>query len=336
MHACLSPSLMNNNIGCELPNPNEPPLDTFESPKSSEPLLPPMHFNSAYTFVKDSCGHVHGLGMHNRTPHAGDNSNKDNLLLDLNVTLDKGEMEEHSDKELENLMASFQQLQENGMDQSQGSWLGVHGKIGILNVYVPQAGHLKEILWTSIYSLLALVNVTWLIFRDFIVARFQEERIGCCFKAGEANVLNNFISRRSLFYFPLCGRKFTRFVRDGSKASKLDRILVDRNFFDIWKDASVFVLHRSYLDHCLIFLKVGLFNFRPKPFKVLDKWLNMASFCDLVSKSWTAPFAHALVPPDITLKIKLKPTWLIIKNWVADQLKAKNRRKEEIYNNHLD
>ncbi|GKB00833.1 hypothetical protein Tco_0828877 [Tanacetum coccineum] len=305
-----------------------------------------MHFNSAHSFVKDSCGHVHGLGMHNQTPHVGDNSIKDNLLPDLNVTLDKGEMEEHSDKELENLMASFQQHHENGMDQSQGisknkrvksknkklnivgksssqpflsqpvnngaleisdflrqiefelgysfsqglslncnglgclvkhdwvkdlpgSWLGVHGKIGILNVYGPQSGHLKEILWTSIYSLLALVNVTWLIFRDFIV-----------------------------------GRKFTRFVRDGSKANKLDRILVDRNFFDIWKDASVF--------------------------------LNMASFRDLVSKSWAAPFAHALVPPDITLKIKLKPTWLIIKNWVADQLKAKNRRKEEIHNNLLD
>ncbi|GJW74500.1 putative RNA-directed DNA polymerase, eukaryota, reverse transcriptase zinc-binding domain protein [Tanacetum coccineum] len=139
------------------------------------------------------------------------------------------------------------------------------------------------------------------------MARFQEERIGCRFKAGEANVLNNFISRRSLFDFPFCGRKFTRFVHDGSKASKLVRILVDQNFFDIWKDASVFVLHRSYLDHCLIFLK-----------------------------SWTAPFAHALVPLDITLKIKLKPTWLIIKNWVADQLKAKNKRKEEIHNNHLD
>ncbi|GJY75453.1 putative RNA-directed DNA polymerase, eukaryota, reverse transcriptase zinc-binding domain protein [Tanacetum coccineum] len=308
MHACLSPSLMNNNIGCEPPNPNEPLLDTFESPKSSEPPPPPMHFNLAHSFVKDSCGHVHGLGMHNRTPHVGDNSNKDNLLPDLNVTLDKGEMEEHSDKELENLMASFQQLQENGMDQSQGisknkrvksknkkfnivgksssqpflsqpinngaskisnflrqigfelgysfsqgfslnfnglgclvkhdwvkdllgSWLGVHGKISILNVYGPQAGHLKEILWTSIYSLLALVNVTWLIFRDFIVARFQEESIGYRFKAGEANVLNNFISRRSLFDFPLCGSKFTRVNQlDTTKREEwvMDLIQLDR------------------------------------------------------------------------------------------------------------
>ncbi|GKF51708.1 RNA-directed DNA polymerase, eukaryota, partial [Tanacetum coccineum] len=56
-----------------------------------------------------------------------------------------------------------------------GSWSGMQGKVGILNVYAPQDSHLKEELWSSIELLLSNINASWIVFGDFNVVRFQEE-----------------------------------------------------------------------------------------------------------------------------------------------------------------
>ncbi|GKC09663.1 RNA-directed DNA polymerase, eukaryota [Tanacetum coccineum] len=127
---------------------------------------------------------------------------------------------------------------------------GVSNKINLINVYAPQASSQKESLWLSIKALISSHNVTWIIFGDFNVVRYQEERFGSRFNSGEADTFSDFIARLGLFDFPLCGRRFTRFDRDGNKASKLDRFLVSHCFFDNWMDASVSVLTRSYSDHC--------------------------------------------------------------------------------------
>ncbi|GJY01444.1 RNA-directed DNA polymerase, eukaryota [Tanacetum coccineum] len=91
-----------------------------------------------------------------------------------------------------------------------GTWVEMQGKVGIMNVYAPQDRHLKEALWSSIESILGSVNITWIVFGDFNVVRSQEERSGCRFNPGEANIFNDFIYRCRLFDFLLGGRKFTR------------------------------------------------------------------------------------------------------------------------------
>ncbi|GKA81793.1 RNA-directed DNA polymerase, eukaryota [Tanacetum coccineum] len=83
-----------------------------------------------------------------------------------------------------------------------GSWSGMQGKVGILNVYAPQDSHLKEELWSSIELLLSNINASWIVFGDFNVVRFQEERNGSRFNSSEANSFNDFISRCGLFDFP--------------------------------------------------------------------------------------------------------------------------------------
>ncbi|GKA90114.1 hypothetical protein Tco_0811926, partial [Tanacetum coccineum] len=80
-----------------------------------------------------------------------------------------------------------------------GSWVGVLNKIGLLNVYAPQLSSSKE-------------------------ALNRDEWNGFQFHVREASSFNDFISRNGLFDFPLCGRRFTRFDKDGRKASKLDRL----------------------------------------------------------------------------------------------------------------
>nr|GEV71960.1 nucleotide-binding alpha-beta plait domain-containing protein [Tanacetum cinerariifolium] len=91
---------------------------------------------------------------------------------------------------------------------------------------------------------------------DLNVVRYQEERSVCRFNRGEADAFYDFIARTCLFDFPLCGRRFTRFDRDGIKASKLDMFLVSHSFFDLRMDAFVSVLTRSYSDHCPIMIKL--------------------------------------------------------------------------------
>ncbi|GKD75383.1 putative RNA-directed DNA polymerase, partial [Tanacetum coccineum] len=214
-----------------------------------------------------------------------------------------------------------------------GSWAGIHGKIGFLNVYAPQAGPLKEALRSSLESLLAAFNLTWIIFGDFNVVRLPDERLGSRLNIGEANVFNDFIYRCGLFDFPLGGRKFTRFDREGSKASKLDRFLVNQHFFDHWNDASVTVLPRLLSDHSPILLKVGSPNFGPKPFKVFDKWLKVDEFHNLVASSWNN--AYTSRPPDTLLKNKLRSLRLDIKKWVVERSESDNRHRESLNMNLL-
>ncbi|GJZ61348.1 nucleotide-binding alpha-beta plait domain-containing protein [Tanacetum coccineum] len=101
-----------------------------------------------------------------------------------------------------------------------GSWVGVTNKIGLLIIYAPQPGPLKESLWLSLESLMNSTNVTWVVFGDFNVVRMRDERSGCRFDDGEAGTFNDFISQTGLFDFPLCGRRFTRFEKDAQNNAK--------------------------------------------------------------------------------------------------------------------
>ncbi|GKC46245.1 RNA-directed DNA polymerase, eukaryota [Tanacetum coccineum] len=154
------------------------------------------------------------------------------------------------------------------------SWVGISVKVGFINVYAPQDSILKNNLWADIENLVNSVNVVWIIFGDFNVVRCAEERAGSLFDLGEANSFNDFISRVGLVDIPLNYRSFTRFDRDGKKASKLDRYLVSNSFFNSWKDVSVSVLCCSFSDRWPILLKVGLLDFGPRPFKVFEKWVG--------------------------------------------------------------
>ncbi|GJU43775.1 cytochrome P450 [Tanacetum coccineum] len=111
--------------------------------------------------------------------------------------------------------------------------------------------------------------------------------------------------------FHLGGRRFTRFDKDGRKASKLDRFLVSSNFFDVWNDASVSVLCRSFSDHCPLLIKAGAMNSGLKPFKVFNKLLIVPEYRELVASIWVEP--SPAITPDIGIKNKLKKLRMAIK-----------------------
>ncbi|GJU68923.1 putative RNA-directed DNA polymerase [Tanacetum coccineum] len=209
-----------------------------------------------------------------------------------------------------------------------GTWMGINVKVGLLNIYAPQSPSLKDQLWSDMENLINAIDAVWIIFGDFNVVRCYDERFGCLFDISEANSFNDFISRVGLFVFPLGGRRFTRFDKNGSKASKLDRFLVSGNFLDYWTDASVSLLSRSISDHCPLLLKVGSPSFGPKPYRIFDKWIGNEEFKGVITNSWAS--SQPPLSADLVLKNKLKKLRLDIKTWTTNQMLSQNKVKEDL------
>nr|GEU98703.1 hypothetical protein [Tanacetum cinerariifolium] len=147
------------------------------------------------------------------------------------------------------------------------------------------------------------LNAIWIHFGDFNVVKSQDKCLGSSFDVIEANSFNDFIARVGLFDFPLGGRRFTSFDKNGKSANKLDRSMVSNNFFDFWTDVDVSVLCRSLFDHCHIALKAS----------------HGSTFTT-----------------DLALKNKLKPLRQEIKAWTSNQIEAQNNLKDDLFRQILD
>ncbi|KAM0042735.1 putative RNA-directed DNA polymerase [Helianthus debilis subsp. tardiflorus] len=133
-----------------------------------------------------------------------------------------------------------------------GSLKGCSEVVAIVNVYAPQRAIDKRALWVR------LQNVKegggpglWLFTGDFNAVRGPEERKNSRFKAACANDFNRFIHDNDLCDLDLKGGKFTYMAEGerGLKFSKIDRMMVCKNFQNTWPEAFVRVLPRRYSDH---------------------------------------------------------------------------------------
>ena len=112
--------------------------------------------------------------------------------------------------------------------------------------------------------------MVWIILGDFNSVRDKEERKGTSFSQSDALAFNEFIANGGLIEVRSGGRKFTRISKDGMKLSKLDRILVSHNFFNIWQNPFVEILPRRLSDHCPILLKSSVSDFGHVPFRFFN------------------------------------------------------------------
>lgn len=69
----------------------------------------------------------------------------------------------------------------------------------------------------------------------------------------------------------MAGRKFTRYKPNGFVKSKIDRVLVSKEWLDIWSESKQFVLSKSVSDHRSIILKDSTVDLVPKLFRCLAK-----------------------------------------------------------------
>ncbi|GJT18906.1 RNA-directed DNA polymerase, eukaryota [Tanacetum coccineum] len=199
-----------------------------------------------------------------------------------------------------------------------GSWVGSCNKIGLLNVYAPQCSSLKEILWSSIESLINSVNVTWVVFGDFNVVRSQDERSGCSFDSGEAGVFNDFLSRTGLFGLPLWGRRAFTEIRN---SGVFGEALVTAT----WAEPTLAITPDNLLKNKLKKLRMAIKSW------TLDRYSAQNKDRDTLSKNlldWDVKAENGLINEVDVIK---REEWLMdlnrIDQLLRDDLKHKCRLK---------
>ncbi|GJZ89940.1 putative RNA-directed DNA polymerase [Tanacetum coccineum] len=128
--------------------------------------------------------------------------------------------------------------------------------------------------------------------------------------------INSFIYNAKLIDLPMGGRRFTRMNKFATKLSKLDRILVSRQFTSKWPNAQLITLPRDVSDHCPLLHKSHCDNFGPIPFKFFNSWLLNDEFPTIFSQSWSSTLmSSATTHPAIILKEKLQLMKKHIRMW---------------------
>ena len=66
---------------------------------------------------------------------------------------------------------------------------------------------------------------------------------------------NEFIEKAELMDIPMVGRKFTWYKPNGTAKSRIDRVLVSKEWMEEWLNSKQIVLSRSVSDHCVLVIK---------------------------------------------------------------------------------
>lgn len=154
----------------------------------------------------------------------------------------------------------------------------------ILNVYAPVNPVLRRSLWYEILCLKEAYEGRWIVLGDFNEVRSIEERCNSSFHPGNAAAFNDFIASAGLSEYHMGGRKFTFMSGDGSKLSKLDRVLVCDRFLSAWPDANLTALEKDVSDHSPIVLSFSANGFGPIPFRFFNSWIGLEGVDEIVAE----------------------------------------------------
>ncbi|XP_022018849.1 uncharacterized protein LOC110918877 [Helianthus annuus] len=215
-----------------------------------------------------------------------------------------------------------------------GQLVGCNSVVNYLNVYAPQGIPAKKALWEELSALISNYDGFWIVGGDFNAVRFREERRNCSFKPSCANNLNAFVFESGLIEYDLRGMQFTWRSDNGNKLSKLDRFLVNSDFFNEWPEARVQALPRKWSDHCPVILIAKAVNFGPHPFRIFNSWLDKEGFSEVVENA-CLEFAGSGYHPDTALIKKLGFICGRIREW-RDKMIQKEGEFRQVAENELE
>ncbi|KAH1261405.1 putative ribonuclease H protein [Glycine max] len=217
----------------------------------------------------------------------------------------------------------------------EGTWTKENKKVCITNVYAPCDLQGKRQQWEEIKILRSsLLEGLWCVVGDFNSIRHQHERISSSQSLGNFNSsseFNSWISDMALEEVRSVGRIFTWYRPNGTAMSRLDRFLLSDEWLSQWPDSTQFVLDRDYSDHCPILLRSRTIDWGPRPFKIMDWWLQDKEFQNMVRHRWGN--YHPSGWGGFALKMKLKFIKSCIRHWssqngVINASKIQNLKKE--------
>jgi len=112
---------------------------------------------------------------------------------------------------------------------------------------------------------------------------------------------------------PMVGRKFTWYKPNGSAKSRIDRVLVSKEWMEEWPNSKQFVLSRSVSDHCALVIIDSCPDWEPRPLRSLDVWQKDSRFKDFVRCKWLSYEVHGRGL--FVFKEKLKKLKFDLKVW---------------------
>ncbi|PWA80208.1 RNA-directed DNA polymerase, eukaryota [Artemisia annua] len=189
-------------------------------------------------------------------------------------------------------------------------------RINLINVYAPQGVAAKNVLWGLIEGELRSSSGLWAVMGDFNAVRFAEERKGSIFKNSCASNFNSFIHRTGVMEYGMKGSQFTCIRDNGRKLSKIDRVLVSSEFFNLWPDACLRALPSRFSDHCPLLLSSKVSSYGARPFRVFNSWLLLDGYEEVVRKA--AMEFEFEGSPDTRLSRKLAFIRGRIKEWKTE------------------
>ena len=131
----------------------------------------------------------------------------------------------------------------------------------------------------------------WCLVEDFKSIRRQEERkslFSTLDYTRDTRGFNEFIEKPELLDVPMVGRKFTWYKPNGSVKSRIGRVLVSKEWMDVWLNCKQFILSRPVSDHCALMFKDLKVDWGLKPFRSLDAWQSDGRFKDFVRSKWSS------------------------------------------------
>jgi len=108
---------------------------------------------------------------------------------------------------------------------------------------------------------------------------------------------------------------------------RIDRLLVDEDWLQLWPMSKQYVLRREVSDHCALVVKSVEKDWGPKPFRTIDVWFLKRGFNRMVQDKWQSYSVQGYGMTKFKEKLKLLKSDL--KFWNRDvfgNLDTDNRR----------
>ncbi|CAJ2628008.1 unnamed protein product [Trifolium pratense] len=115
---------------------------------------------------------------------------------------------------------------------------------------------------------------------------------------------------------PVLGKKFSWVSPDGKAMSRLDRFLLSEGFVEKSGISGQWIGDRDISDHCPVWLLCSSCDWGPKPFRVVNAWLEHPDFKKFVESSWKS--FNVGGKKAYVLKEKLKLLKESLKKWNKD------------------
>lgn len=134
-------------------------------------------------------------------------------------------------------------------------------------------------------------NKAWILLGDFNTVRLSSERL-VGFDSQAASDLNQCLVDIAQDDLPPKGFWFTWSNKRGGAGdnkSKLDRVISNTVWMDLFPYSEAVFLPAGISDHCLISVAMVQSNGRRKPFNFFNFWLKNPEFGQIFISSWSMP-----------------------------------------------